>query len=265
MRNSHIAADIERRVTLHGLPIDPLTEEAATDELFSRWGAGEGGVVLTPNLDHLQRHAKQSEVRGAYEQADLVLADGMPLVWASRLQGTPLPERVPGSDLVWTVSERAAQEHASVYLLGGSPGVAAAAGDRLEREFTGLEVVGCHFPPYGFLQDGGEVETVVHEVTEADPDLVFVGLPSPVAERTIDLLRPRLPCTWFLGIGITLSFVAGEVQRAPTWTHAIGLEWVWRLMQEPRRLARRYLLADLPFAFRLAASALHYRFVGTGL
>jgi N-acetylglucosaminyldiphosphoundecaprenol N-acetyl-beta-D-mannosaminyltransferase len=253
----------DRRVTLHGLPIDPLTEDAATDELFSRLGQGEGGVVLTPNLDHLQRYAREPAVRGAYEDADLVLADGMPLVWASRLQGTPLPERVPGSDLVWTVSARAASEQASVFLLGGSPGVATAAGDRLAREFPGLRIAGCHFPDYGFLGRRDEVDQMLDLVMRAAPSVVFVGLPSPAAERTIELLRPRLPRTWFLGIGITLSFVAGDVKRAPRWTHRIGLEWLWRLIQEPRRLAGRYLLVDLPFAFRLVASALRHRYVGT--
>lgn len=256
----HNTALQDRRVTLHGLPLDPLTEQAATDELFSRLGDGEGGVVLTPNLDHLQRFAREPDVRDAYADADLVLADGMPLVWASRLQGTPLPERVPGSDLIWSVSERAASEEASVFLLGGSPGVAVDAGHRLATQFPGLRIAGCHFPDYGFLQRAPEVERMVRDVTEARPSVVFVGLPSPVAERTIELLRPNLPTTWFLGIGVTLSFVAGEVRRAPRWTHKLGLEWVWRLVHEPRRLARRYLLADLPFSLRLAASAIHHRY-----
>lgn len=264
MRNSHSSADSGGRIILHGLPIDPLTEEAATDELFSRLSAGGGGVVLTPNLDILQRLAKQDEVRRAYAQADLVLADGMPLVWASRLQGTPLPERVPGSDLIWSVSERAARENASVYLLGGSPGVAGAASNRLQQEFPGLRVAGYHVPPFGFLEDAGEVETMVRNVTEASPDLVFVALSSRASELTIDLLRPQLPCTWFLTVGISLSFVAGDVRRAPAWTHGIGMEWMWRLIQEPRRLAYRYLIVDLPFAFKLAASALRYRVVGSG-
>jgi len=256
----HNTALQDRRVTLHGLALDPLTERDATDELFSRLGDGEGGVVLTPNLDHLQRFAREPEVRDAYADADLVLADGMPLVWASRLQGTPLPERVPGSDLIWSVSERAASEQASVFLLGGSPGAAVDAGRRLATQFPGLQIAGCHFPDYGFLQRETEVKRMVRDVTEARPSVVFVGLPSPVAERTIDLLRPSLPRTWFLGIGVTLSFVAGEVRRAPRWTHKLGLEWLWRLIQEPRRLARRYLLADLPFSLRLAASAIHHRY-----
>jgi N-acetylglucosaminyldiphosphoundecaprenol N-acetyl-beta-D-mannosaminyltransferase len=181
-------------------------------------------------------------------------------VWASKLQGTPLPERVPGSDLIWSISERAATEDASVFLLGGSPGAAVDAGRRLATQFPRLRIAGCHFPDYGFLQRDAEVERMVRDLTDAEPSVVFVGLPSPVAERTIELLRPSLPRTWFLGIGVTLSFVAGEVRRAPQWTHKLGLEWVWRLIQEPGRLARRYLVADLPFSFRLAASAIRHRY-----
>jgi N-acetylglucosaminyldiphosphoundecaprenol N-acetyl-beta-D-mannosaminyltransferase len=136
----------DRRIRLHGLPIDPLTEEKATDKLFTRLGAGQGGVVLTPNLDHLRCYAKDPAVRGAYANADMVLADGMPLVWASRLQGTPLPARVPGSDLVWTVSARAAAEQASIFLLGGAPALAVAAPERLARAVPGLRIAGSHVP-----------------------------------------------------------------------------------------------------------------------
>jgi N-acetylglucosaminyldiphosphoundecaprenol N-acetyl-beta-D-mannosaminyltransferase len=243
------------RVTLHGLPIDPLTEQQALDALFASLNDGRGGVVLTPNLDHLQRYAKEPGVREAYARADLVLADGMPLVWASRLQGTPLPARVPGSDLVWAVSKRAARERSSVYLLGGAPGVASLAQTRLNETVAGLKIAGTHCPGYGFLERPDEVETMLAEVVDAAPDVVFVGLPSPTAEEAIELLRAKLPGAWFLGVGVSLSFIAGDVRRAPPWMRRTGLEWIWRLIQEPRRLARRYLLDGLPFAARLAVSA----------
>jgi N-acetylglucosaminyldiphosphoundecaprenol N-acetyl-beta-D-mannosaminyltransferase len=251
---------IPDRVPLHGLPIDPLTEDEAMDRLFSRLAGGQGGVVLTPNLDHLQRYAKDPHVRAAYLDADLVLADGMPLVWASRLQGTPLPERVPGSDLIWSISRRAASESTSVFLLGGAPGAAGAAAARLVDVCPGLQVAGVHFPDFGFLERREEVRTMVDVVCRAAPDIIFVGLPSPTAEAAIRVLQPRLPQAWFLGVGVSLSFVAGDVRRAPRWTRRAGLEWLWRLLQEPRRLAHRYLVVGIPFAFRLGASALRYRF-----
>jgi N-acetylglucosaminyldiphosphoundecaprenol N-acetyl-beta-D-mannosaminyltransferase len=245
------------RIALRGLGIDPLTEEQAADKLFGDLDAGRGGVVLTPNLDHLRRYVRQPGVRLAYVHADLVLADGAPLVWASRLQGTPLPERVAGSDLIWTVARRAAESGRSVFLLGGSPAaVAPTAARRLIDRFANLRIAGYHCPPFGFLEDKSRMGSVSEEVYRAQPDIVFVGLPSPTAERVIAQLQPMLPGTWFLGLGVSLSFVSGDVRRAPRYLRETGLEWVWRLCQEPRRLARRYMIDGLPFAFVLFASAI---------
>lgn len=247
------------RIALHGLSIDALTERQAVDILFGSLGAGRGGVVLTPNLDHLRRYTRQSTVRPAYARADLVLADGMPLVWASQIQGTPLPERVAGSDLIWTISERAAEASRSVFLLGGAPSVAPIAAERLIERFPKLRIAGHHCPPFGFLDDDVQMHSVREAVHRTRPDIVFVGLPSPTAERVIEQLRPLLPGTWFLGLGVSLSFVSGDVRRAPLWTHRIGLEWLWRLCQEPRRLSRRYLVEGLPFALGLLGSAMFTR------
>jgi N-acetylglucosaminyldiphosphoundecaprenol N-acetyl-beta-D-mannosaminyltransferase len=239
------------RIALHGLEIDALTERQAVDRLFADLAAGRGGVVLTPNLDHLRRHARQPAVRPAYVKAELVLADGAPLVWASRIQGTPLPERVAGSDLIWAVSQRAAEVGRSVFLLGGAPAVAPIAAARLIERYPDLRVAGHHCPPFGFLEDEAQVSQIEAEVSGARPDIVFVGLPSPLAELVIERLQPLLPDAWFLGLGVSLSFVSGDVRRAPPWIRRLGLEWLWRLCQEPRRLAQRYLIHGLPFAFSL--------------
>jgi N-acetylglucosaminyldiphosphoundecaprenol N-acetyl-beta-D-mannosaminyltransferase len=243
------------RIALQGLKVDPLTMTQAVDRVFGSLAAGDGGVVLTPNLDHLRRHVRQPIVRPAYANADLVLADGMPLVWASRLQGTPLPERVAGSDLIWTISRRAAEMRSSVFLLGGAPTVARVAAVELLARCPGLRLAGYHCPPFGFLEDGAEITALIEAVRTANPDIVFVGLPSPVAEAVIAKLQPNLPRTWFLGLGVSLSFVSGHVQRAPRWTQRVGLEWLWRLCHEPR-LWRRYILDGLPFAASVLSSAL---------
>jgi N-acetylglucosaminyldiphosphoundecaprenol N-acetyl-beta-D-mannosaminyltransferase len=237
------------RVDLRGLEIDALTEQQALDLMFSAMHGSEGGVVLTPNIDHLRRHTSRPDVRAAYATAELVLADGMPLVWASRLQGTPLPERVAGSDLIWSVSATAAREDRSVFLLGGAPGVAPLATQRLKTKYRQLRVAGEHCPPFGFLTNEAQLHEMKLAVSASTPDIVFVGLPSPIAERAIEQLRPLLPHAWFLGLGVSLSFVSGDVPRAPNWTHRIGLEWLWRLLHEPRRLFARYILEGLPFVF----------------
>ena len=198
-------------------------------------------------------------MRRHFHSADLVLADGMPLVWASRLQATPLPERVAGSDLIWSLSRRAATRGASVYLVGGNPGSAEAAAGVLRDAAPGLEVAGAHSPPMGFLDDDGERLRTERAVAESDPDIVYVGLPLDKQVELIPRLRERLPHAWFLGLGISFSFVCGEVRRAPDWMRSTGLEWIHRLSQEPQRLTRRYLLEGLPFMLELLSHSLRRR------
>ncbi len=123
----------------------------------------------------------------------------MPVVWASRLQGTPLPDRVPGSDLIWSISAQASVVGATVYLLGGAPGAGLRAAERLTTNFPAITIAGTQCPSFGFLDREDDVTAMVRDVVRTDPDIVFVGLPSPSAETVIDRLRPALPKTWFLG------------------------------------------------------------------
>ncbi|WP_239090435.1 WecB/TagA/CpsF family glycosyltransferase [Asanoa iriomotensis] len=190
------------------------------------------------------------------EDATLVVADGMPLVWASRLARNPLPERVTGSNLIWSLSAGLAADARSVFVLGGdTPDIAERAADRLATEFPGLSVAGHRSPPFGFDADPGAVDEAVTAVAEAGPDLVFVGIGFPRQERLIGRLRAALPAAWFLGCGMAVNFVAGHQHRAPAWMQRAGLEWAHRLTREPRRLARRYLRHDAPYALKLLATA----------
>jgi N-acetylglucosaminyldiphosphoundecaprenol N-acetyl-beta-D-mannosaminyltransferase len=248
------------RIDLMGLPIDPVTTEDAIGTVATELERGRGGWVITPNLDHLRAYRRRPELREHFHAADLVLADGMPLVWASRLQATPLPERVAGSDLIWSLSREAARRGASVYLVGGNPGSAEAAAGVLEETAPGLEVAGAHSPPMGFLDNADEARRTAMEVAATEPDIVYVGLPLDKQVELIPQLRRRLPHAWFLGLGISFSFVCGEVRRAPGWMRTSGLEWIHRLGQEPRRLGRRYLLEGPPSVLALFAHALRRRF-----
>lgn len=247
------------RVDLMGLEVDRMTAREVVEAVSAELDRGRGGWVITPNLDHLRAFRRSPELRRHFRDANLVVADGMPLVWASRLQRTPLPERVAGSNLIWALSKEAAVEGASVYLVGGSPGTADAAAGVLREAAPGLEVAGAHCPPLGFEEDGTELQRVESAVAAAKPDLVYVGLPLDKQVALIPRLRERLPRAWFLGLGISFSFVCGEVARAPTWMQTMGLEWVHRLTQEPRRLARRYLVEGLPFSLALFAHSLRRR------
>jgi N-acetylglucosaminyldiphosphoundecaprenol N-acetyl-beta-D-mannosaminyltransferase len=218
-----------------------------------------GGWIVTANVDHLLRHCSNAEVAALNEQADLIVADGMPLVWAAWLQGTPLPGRVAGSDLVWTLAELAARQGFSLYLLGGAAGAAEGAAQRFRARWPELHLAGCSSPTLSEVPTAEQLASVREALAEAKPDIVYVALGSPKQERVIAALRQFLPATWWIGVGISLGFVAGRPQRAPRWVQRIGLEWFHRLLQEPRRLSRRYLLEDLPFTLRLLMRAWRMR------
>jgi N-acetylglucosaminyldiphosphoundecaprenol N-acetyl-beta-D-mannosaminyltransferase len=191
--------------------------------------------------------------------ARVVVADGMPLIWASRLRGTPLPARVAGSNLIWSLTAAAARSGASIFLLGGNPGAAEACAQRMRADYPNVRIAGLMSPPVGFENDGRAIEEIVAMLRAAAPEIVYLALGFPKQEELALRLAPHLPATWFVGVGISFSFVAGEVRRAPLWMQAAGLEWVHRLAQEPRRLFRRYLIEGLPFAARLFVDALKSR------
>jgi N-acetylglucosaminyldiphosphoundecaprenol N-acetyl-beta-D-mannosaminyltransferase len=245
-----------------GLPFHRVDHPALIRIFLEGVRARNGGWIVTPNLDILRQFTRSPESRRLILDASHRVADGQPIVWASRLLGRPVPERIPGSDLVLSMPEAAAEAGLSVFLLGGNPGVAAAAAARLEARCPGLERVGSYCPPFGFENDPAELERIKEVVQGARPALVLIGLGFPKQERLIRLLRSEMPETWFVGVGISLSFLAGEQPRAPAVLQRLGLEWMHRLLHEPRRLFRRYVMDGLPFGLRLLAWALMERLRG---
>jgi N-acetylglucosaminyldiphosphoundecaprenol N-acetyl-beta-D-mannosaminyltransferase len=246
------------RVSLMGLDFDAVTEREAVDTILDGAERDEGGWVVTPNLEYLREYQLADDVRDAFDDASLVVPDGTPLMWASRLKREPLPDRVAGSDLIWSLSRGAGRRRASVFLLGGSPGTAEAAARRLEQECPGLEVCGTACPPRGFERHPRDVRQIARLVADSQPDVVFVGLPLRRHLVMARALRELLPQAWLVGVGVSFSFVSGEVSRAPRWLQRLGLEWLHRLAQEPRRLFRRYVVEGIPFAVRLLTyAALH--------
>lgn len=237
-------------------PMGVVTETHAVRAIVDAARAGRGHWTITANLDHIRRYHRDPAQRGLIDQADLVVADGMPLIWASRLAGEPLPERVAGSNMVWSICEIAGSLGQSVYLLGGDPGVAERAARIFQDRYPGLQIAGTACPSPGFEEDEHELDRLRREVVKATPQIVFVALGFPKQDLLISDLRQRLPHASFLGVGISLSYATGDVSRAPAWICNLGLEWAYRLSQEPTlRLARRYLLDGLPFAVRLMAWA----------
>lgn len=253
-----------RRIALRGIEFDPISESEVVTLVLAELAAGRGGRIVTPNVDILRRALREREAREHVESSTVVVADGKPLIWASRLAGRPLPARVPGSDLIWSLSSGVAARGLSVYLLGGEPGTAELAAVVLADRFPGLTIAGYASPPLGFDTRPDELERVCAEVAAAGPDLVFVGLGFPKQERIIARLHPTLPATWFMGCGAAIGFVAGVHRRAPLWMQRTGLEWLHRLGAEPHRLARRYVVHGVPFAARLLASSALARYGTAG-
>lgn len=248
-----------RRIELLGVAIDAVRESECVEHVLREIAAGRGGWVVTPNLDHLRRLVNERGYRELCAGADLFVADGMPLVWASKLQGTPLPERVAGSDLISSLTRGAARAGRSIFLLGGDPGTAEAAARILVERNAGLVVRGTACPAPGFEKDESSLRALRTQLVDAQPDIVYVALGSPKQERLIAELRPILPRAWWLGVGISFSFVTGDVKRASPLVRRLGLEWLHRLVQEPRRLFKRYLVHGIPFALRLLGASLWSR------
>jgi N-acetylglucosaminyldiphosphoundecaprenol N-acetyl-beta-D-mannosaminyltransferase len=254
-RGDQAAATVQQRVAIAGLQFDRLDESGAVEHIVRAAGLGQGGWVATPNID-ICRAARRDPARHALlAGASLVVPDGMPLLWAAKLRGDPLPERVTGSSMIFSLSESAARHGLSIYLLGGAPEVPERAGVELSRRYPGLVVAGANAPAVGFDATSEGVEAVRARLLAASPDIVFVGLGFPKQERLIAALAPSLPAAWFIACGAAIPFAAGAVPRAPVWAQKLGLEWAFRLLMEPRRLFRRYLVNDLPFAVMLLATS----------
>ncbi len=197
--------------------------------------------VFSANVDQLMRRRHDPAFRETYRFADLVIADGMPVVWSSRLAGQPLPERVAGIDLMLGLCQRAARGGHRCFLLGAEPEVCARAGEVLQQSMAGLLLGGCH---HGYFREDGPVVDAIHA---SGADILFVGMGSPRQERWLRNNFPRLRCRLALPVGGSFEVLAGRRRRAPVLLQKSGMEWVWRLAQEPRRLARRYLVEDLRF------------------
>jgi N-acetylglucosaminyldiphosphoundecaprenol N-acetyl-beta-D-mannosaminyltransferase len=243
------------RVRVGDVCLDPLTENEVIGAVRAAWASGRGGVIIPVNVDMVRTVARQPGLAGLVTAGSLVVADGMPLVWAARIGGHPVPERVTGSTLMFSLSAAAAADGRSVYLLGGADGVPDKAAGALRARYPDLRIAGTDSPPVGFDRTDEGVHRTVTAVSAAAPDLVLVGLGFPRQERLIERLRQVRPDAWYLACGGGIPMAAGLVRRASPLVQRLGLEWAYRLALEPRRLARRYLRDDLPFAIALLTRA----------
>jgi N-acetylglucosaminyldiphosphoundecaprenol N-acetyl-beta-D-mannosaminyltransferase len=261
MNDVDAASHPPRRLSIGPLPVDAVTCEDALHVVGRLIGSGEGGAVYTPNVDHIMLADGNARMRDAYARCSLSLADGMPVLWAARLLGEPLPEKVSGSDFVPLLLERAAEQGWRVYFLGGAPGVAALAREKLLERLPRLEVVGIDVPMIGIDDPPDRWTPIVERIRTSNAHLVFVAFGAPKQEIFIQTVRSELRPAVLLGVGASLDFIAGTMPRAPAWMSRTGLEWLFRLGREPSRLWRRYLIRDPQFLM-VVARAVRDRWLG---
>jgi N-acetylglucosaminyldiphosphoundecaprenol N-acetyl-beta-D-mannosaminyltransferase len=230
---------MDNRVWVWGLPIAPLTRAQAVEAVVALVEAGQPTFFITANVHYAMLTHVDAGLQAVNAQAAFVLADGAPLVWASRWKGRPLPERVAGSDLIFDLCGRAARDGHRIFLLGGAEGVAEEAALALSRRFPGLRIVGTESPPFR-EPSAEEHAALLDRIRAARPDLLFVAFGQPKGETWIARHLQTLGVPVCVQVGASLDFVAGRVSRAPRRLQKLGLEWAYRMWLEPSRLAPRY-------------------------
>jgi N-acetylglucosaminyldiphosphoundecaprenol N-acetyl-beta-D-mannosaminyltransferase len=252
----------EPRVAILGVAIDNLTMDQVVNALEAQIAKGGFHQIATANVDFVMRSVRDEELRETLNRCDIVLPDGMPLVWASRLMGVRLKERVAGVDLIPRLTELSAERGYRIFLLGASEESSAGTAAWMQKNFPGVCIAGRHSPKFQPLEEMDH-EDILARIEEARPDILLVAFGNPKQEKWLTMHRHRLKVPVCIGVGGSFDFLSGRVRRAPLWMQSCGMEWLYRTIQEPSRLAVRYfsnaagLLRYLPG--QLAAMAIQAR------
>lgn len=226
-------------VDIWGVPLCPLRYGEAVDQVERMIRSGQPGYFITANLQYVMLSNRDPRLADVNRDAAFLLADGMPLVWYSRLRRRRLPERVTGADLIFGLCERAARRGYSAFFLGGAPGVADEAAGKLCQLYPGLKIAGVECPPFR-EPTPDEHARMIQRIRAAAPDMLFVALGQPKGELWMHENYRALGVPACVQLGATFDFVTGRLPRAPRWAQKLGLEWAYRLSTEPRRLGPRY-------------------------
>ena len=228
------------RINFLNTYVDNLTMQEAVDKAEQLIAQDGCSYVVTPNLDHIVILEDDQEFAEVYSNADLVLADGKPLIWISKLLKNPIKEKISGSDFFPHMCEMCANKGFSIFILGAAEGVAEKAAENLCKKYQGLKIVGTYSPPFGFEKNENELKVIESLIRNARPDVLAVSLGSPKGEKFIYKHLKEYGVSLGISIGATIDFEAGNVKRAPKWMADSGLEWLFRITQDPNRLVKRY-------------------------
>jgi len=233
---------VQERMKFLNTYINNITMDDTIEQIDEFIIDGRYHYVVTPNVDHIVKLEKDVEFQNVYKAADLVLTDGMPLIWISKFLKNEIKEKISGSDLFPRVCELAAKKQYKIFLLGAAEGVAEQAASNLKDKYPGLQIIGTYSPKFGFENDEEDVDQIIDMINIAKPDVLFVGLGAPKQEKFIFKYKDRLRVPISLAIGASIDFEAGKVKRAPKWMQKSGLEWFYRIMKEPKRMFMRYFI-----------------------
>lgn len=201
--------------------------------------------VVAVNVDVIMKIENDSELKKIVNDADIVLVDGQPLVWISKWYKRPVKAKVSGSDLIPKLCNVAAKKKYTIFIIGGKEGIAEKAKLNLEKSNPGIQVVGTYSPPFGFEKDEEELKQINKMITEVHPNILIACFGCPKQEKWIYNNYHKYDATVSICAGATVDFLAGNIKRAPRWMSDIGLEWLYRLIQDPKRLVRRYFIDDV--------------------
>lgn len=237
----------DAKVELLGVRFDPLTMTDTVSRCIALCrGPRKSNTVITINASHLSMMRRDRSLADACGSAELVVVDGMPVVWALRASGQSIPERVAGIDLMWRLLAEAGRAGLGVYFLGARLAVVETLVDRCRAEFPGLRIAGYSDGYFSPADD----QVIVQRIRTSGAHILFVGMPSPFKEVWCERYRDSLQIPVILGVGGSFDVLAGYVRRAPLLFQQSGLEWFWRLLMEPRKLWKRYLFGNTEFILR---------------
>lgn len=240
-----------RRIKLMNTPMDSATMTETVDRITERIRGREFTQHVVVNVAKMVNMRKDSELEKSVKYCDIINIDGMGVVWAARLLGHKVPERVTGIDLFFALNERASHTNLSVFYLGATEEVVTKAVANMQRQYDKLNIAGYH---HGYFWD--DEEAVVKQIKASGANILFVAVTSPKKERFINKWKQELGVQFVMGVGGTFDIVAGKTKRAPKWVQANGFEWAYRLMQEPKRMWKRYLSTNSKFAWMLIKAIL---------
>lgn len=243
------------RMKFMNTEIDNLTMQEALQAIDELINKNDSSYVVTPNVDHIVQLETNKELQKVYANASLILTDGKPLLWIAKWYGTPIKEKISGSDLFPLLCKMVAEKGYTMFFLGAAEGVAAKAAENLMKRYKGLQVVGTYSPPYGFEKDPEEMNKIKAMIKGAHPHILIVGLGCPKQEKFMYYHCKELGVPISFGLGASFDFEAGNIKRAPKWMADHGLEWLFRITQDPKRMAKRYLVDDL----KIFSLAIKYR------